>query len=81
MGILPRGAKPDDRFRAPIVETNRLLAQRFAKDPGVVFLDLAAKFLNADGSLPASLFPDRLHPSDAGYQIWADALIQAGIKP
>jgi lysophospholipase L1-like esterase len=81
MGILPRGAKPDDRFRAPIVETNRLLAQRFAKDPGVVFLDLAAKFLTADGSLPASLFPDRLHPSDAGYQIWADALIQAGIKP
>ena len=81
MGILPRGARSDDRFRAPIAETNRLLAQRFAKDPGVVFLDLAAKFLAADGSLPASLFPDRLHPSDAGYRVWADALIQAGIKP
>ncbi|MEI6579666.1 MAG: hypothetical protein WCN92_09420, partial [Eubacteriales bacterium] len=27
------------------------MAQRFAKEPGVVFLDLATKFLAADGSL------------------------------
>jgi lysophospholipase L1-like esterase len=81
MGLFPRGAGSDDWFRAPIAETNRLLAQRFATDPGVVFIDLAGKFLAADGSLPASLFPDLLHPGDAGYQIWADALIQAGIKP
>jgi lysophospholipase L1-like esterase len=81
MGILPRGAKPDNRYRAPIVETNRLLAERFAHAPGVVFLDLAKKYLDADGSLPASLIPGGTHPNDAGYQIWADALIQAGIKP
>jgi len=81
MGILPRGAKPDDRLRAPIAETNRLLAQRFAQERGVVFLDLAAKFLAPDGSLPASLIPGGTHPNDAGYQIWADALIEAGIKP
>ena len=80
MGVLPRGAKPGNPLRAPIAETNRLLAQRFGRERGVVFLDLAAKFLAADGSLPVSLFPDGTHPSDAGYQIWADALTEAGIK-
>jgi lysophospholipase L1-like esterase len=81
MGILPRGAKPGSPMRASIAETNRLLAERFARERDVVFLELAAKFLAPDGTLPASLFPDGTHPSDAGYQIWADALIEAGIKP
>ena len=81
MGILPRGAKPGNPWRAPIAEINRLLAKRFANERGIVFLELAAKFLAADGSLPASLFPDGTHPSEAGYQIWADALIEAGLKP
>jgi lysophospholipase L1-like esterase len=81
MGVLPRGAKPGNPLRAPIAEINRLLAQLFVKERGVVFLELAAKFLSTDGSLPASLFPDGTHPSDAGYQIWADALVEAGIKP
>ena len=81
MGVLPRGGRPDNRFREPIAETNRLLKQRFATERGIVVLELAAKFLTADGSLPASLFPDGTHPSDAGYQIWADALIEAGIRP
>jgi lysophospholipase L1-like esterase len=81
MAVLPRGAKPGNPLRAPIAETNRLLAQRFAEERGIVFIELAAKFLAADGSLPASLFPDGTHPSDAGYQIWGDALHEAGIKP
>jgi lysophospholipase L1-like esterase len=81
MGVFPRGANSGDRFRAPIAEINRLLAQRFGKERGISYLDLSAKFLAADGTLPVSLFPDSLHPSEGGYQIWADALIQAGIKP
>ena len=81
MGIFPRGAKPDDPLRAPIRETNRLLAERFANEAGIAFLDIGQKFLASDGSLPVTLMPDGTHPSDAGYQIWADALRQAGIKP
>jgi lysophospholipase L1-like esterase len=81
MAIFPRGAKPDDRLRAPILETNRLLAKRFAGDTTVTLLDIGAKFLMPDGSLPAAMMPDGTHPSDAGYKIWADALIQAGVKP
>ncbi len=81
MAILPRGAQPSHPLRAPIEKTNRLLAQRFGADPSVIYIDIGAQFLTADGSLPAELMPDGTHPSDAGYRIWADALIKAGVKP
>jgi len=80
LAIFPRGANPSDPLRGPILKTNDLLARRFAGDPWVTFLDLGARFLAPDGSLPSALMPDGTHPSDAGYQIWADALIQAGVK-
>jgi lysophospholipase L1-like esterase len=81
MAILPRGHKPDDPLREPIQNTNRLLARRFGSDPSVTYLDIGALFLAPDSSLPAALMPDGTHPSDTGYQIWADALIKAGVKP
>jgi lysophospholipase L1-like esterase len=81
MAILPRGARPDHRLRAPIEKTNRLLAARFGADPTVTYLDIGGSFLSPDGTLPAALMPDTTHPSDTGYQIWADALVQAGVKP
>ncbi len=81
MAIFPRGKDPNGPLRAPIAETNRLLAQRFRDDPSVTYLAIGAKFLAPDGTLPAALMPDETHPSDAGYRIWADALIQAGVKP
>ncbi len=81
MGIFPRGARPGDPLRAPIQQTNRLLAERFGRDSSVTLLDLGTQYLAPDGSLPAPLFPDGTHPSEAGYQIWGDALIKAGVRP
>jgi lysophospholipase L1-like esterase len=81
MAVFPRGAQPSDPRRAPIQRTNRLLAQRFSGDPSVTYLDIGDQFLAPDGSLPATLMPDGTHPSDAGYRIWANALIKAGVKP
>jgi lysophospholipase L1-like esterase len=81
MAILPRGAQPSHPLREPIAKTNQLLAQRFASDPVVTYLDIGARLLAPDGTLSADIMPDGTHPSDAGYQIWADALIQAGVKP
>jgi len=81
MAILPRGARPDDPLREPIRRTNSLLAARYANDPHVKYLDIGAKLLAPDGTLPATLMPDGTHPSDPGYQIWADALIAAGVRP
>jgi lysophospholipase L1-like esterase len=81
MGVLPRGAGADNPFRAPIQEINRLLARRFSNAPNVMWLDIGTQFLTPDGRIQPALMPDALHPSDAGYQIWADELIKAGIKP
>ena len=81
MAILPRGPQANSPLREPIQKTNQLLAQRFAGDASVTYLDIGAPFLQPDGTLPATMMPDSTHPSDAGYQIWADALVKAGVKP
>jgi hypothetical protein len=41
----------------------------------VAYLDIGAKFLAADGTLPKDVMPDLLHPNEKGYQIWADAIV------
>jgi len=81
MAILPRGAQANDPLREPIRNTNRLLARRFGSDATVSYLDVGAAFLAPDGSIPPAMMPDGTHPSDAGYQIWAGALIKAGVTP
>ena len=81
MAIFPRGALPGHALREPIAKTNELLAQRFAGESAVTYLNIGERFLSADGTLTAAIMPDGTHPSDAGYQIWADALIAAGVKP
>jgi len=40
----------------------------------VHYLDIGAKFLDADGNLPADIMPDKLHPNAKGYEIWAAAI-------
>lgn len=76
MGIFPRGALPThpktgkpSPTRQRIADTNALLA-KLADGKNVFFLDISDKFLDADGVLPKPIFPDALHPSGEGYQIW-----------
>lgn len=72
LGILP---VKDPTKWAKCRETNRILASyRYPKDE-VVFLDLAERFLNADGTLKAELFSDGTHLTADGYQVMADALV------
>lgn len=77
MAILPRGSSPDGLLRNPIAATNQLLAKRFGSDRNTVYLDIGPQFLSTDGHLPVELMPDGTHPSEAGYQIWANALNKA----
>lgn len=77
LGIFPRvtpagSSYRDGAFRAPIQEINSKLA-KFADNKQVFYMDLADKFLSADGTLAAELFADGLHPTLPGYQIWADS--------
>jgi lysophospholipase L1-like esterase len=72
-GILPRNEKADDPLRATAKQVNKTIAKL---DDGkhVIFIDFGSKFLQPDGSISREIMPDFLHPSEKGYQIWADAI-------
>src|SRR5687767_11210233 len=78
LGIFPRGAQADNPFRASIKTINDKLAT-IADNQRVFYMDIGDKFLAADGTLPADIMPDGLHPNAQGYKIWADA-IHARVK-
>jgi beta-glucosidase len=77
LGLLPRGvrgatgdrAEPDPR----IAEVNGLLLRLEVK-PGVVYLDLGDRLMEADGMLAREVFPDFLHLSREGYRRIAEAI-------
>jgi lysophospholipase L1-like esterase len=73
MGVFPRGRKAEDPYRAKITALNALLAA-WAQKADVTFLDVGAKMLAADGSIPPAVMRDACHPTEQGYAIWAAAL-------
>ena len=48
--------------------------QTLTDEQHVFFLDINAKFLDDQGTLPKDLMPDLLHPNEKGYEIWAVAM-------
>jgi lysophospholipase L1-like esterase len=73
LAIFPRGT-PGDPVRDKIAEANRIIA-RLDDQRHVFFLDIGAKFLDAQGVfLPDTFRPDNLHPVAKGYDIWGDAV-------
>lgn len=72
LGIFPRGADASNPAREKIKTVNEALAKL---DDGrrTRYLDIGAAFLDASGNIPKEVMPDALHPSAAGYKIWADA--------
>jgi lysophospholipase L1-like esterase len=73
MAILPREQSPQAPRRLLINATNELLAT-YARSARVTWLDIGAAFLAADGTMLPGLTADFTHPTEKGYQIWADAL-------
>ncbi len=78
LGIFPRAAKSSDPFRGRVLHINQLLAS-FRDNPQVTFLDIGSKFLDSQGDISPDILSDFVHPTDKGYQIWADA-IEAEVK-
>jgi lysophospholipase L1-like esterase len=72
LGIFPRGEKADP-VREQVKAVNTGVAP-LAEGGKIKFLDLGDKFLTPDGTLTRELFPDRLHPDEKGYRIWANAM-------
>jgi lysophospholipase L1-like esterase len=86
LAIFPRGARKDAKgviTEASIADAAKRMAvinaanAELAKlDDGknVRFLDIGAVFLGQDGKIPFTIMPDQLHPTAAGYQLWAEAM-------
>jgi lysophospholipase L1-like esterase len=72
LGVFPRG-RPNDPVRATIAEINRTIA-KLHDGERVHYLDIGAKFLAPDGSIPPDVMSDLLHPGPKGYEIWAQAV-------
>jgi lysophospholipase L1-like esterase len=73
LGIFPRGANKEDKFRQQNEATNAII-KGYADGQKVFFLDVGAKFLEPDGTLSKTIMPDLLHPNEKGYEIWTDAI-------
>lgn len=73
LAIFPRGANENDPMRRKNEAANEIIAE-LADNESVYFMDINAKFLEADGTLSAEIMPDLLHPNAAGYEIWAESI-------
>ena len=71
LGIFPR-ANPGDPIRRIVLDVNPIIA-RLHDGQNVFYLDIGDKFLNA-GALTPDIMADRLHPTQKGYGIWAEAV-------
>lgn len=80
LAIFPRGPRerdgkgPNYEQRMTVLDAvNRQLA---TLDDGtnVRYLDIGPKFRGSDGKIPDAVMADQVHPTIAGYQIWADAM-------
>jgi sialidase-1 len=79
LGILPRGATPDDPYRQRCESVNQLLPT-LADGKHVLFLNVSKSLLEPDQTLSKGIAPDLLHLSPKGYAILATAITEA-LKP
>ena len=73
MAILPREQKNDHPRRILINEINKQL-ESFANEQKITFVDIGSKMLDTDGTFLPGLTFDFCHPTEKGYQIWADEI-------
>ena len=73
MGIFPRGKTSTDPARVKVAAVNKIIS---GLDDGKMtrYIDIGAKFVAEDGSIPQTLMRDGLHPTAKGDQLWADSI-------
>ena len=72
LAIFPRGPELSDQREKNAKASS--LASEIADGKMIHYLDINDKFLTADGFLSMKVMPDYLHPNEAGYKIWAEAI-------
>ncbi len=74
LAVFPRGEKAENNLdRDKLKQVNAIIA-KLHNGKNIHYLDIGDKFLQPDGSITKEIMPDSLHLSEAGYQIWADAI-------
>ena len=73
MAVFPREEKPDHPRREKIAAINQQLAG-LGQMPGVTFLDIGDRLMQADGTISREIMRDFCHPTEKGYQLWGEAL-------
>lgn len=71
MGLLPTGEKPNPG-RDKRMAVNELIS-KFAGG-SVEYIDISAKYLQADGTINKETMHDFLHLTPKGYDIWAESI-------
>jgi beta-glucosidase len=72
LAIFPRSG-PTSKARTDIAQINKLISA-LHDNRNVFFMDIGPKFLAPDGTIPNEIMSDGLHPTNKGYEIWAEAV-------
>jgi len=72
MAIFPRGQYPSPERDKNAAAS--ILASQIADGKTIFYMDINSHFLDLNGTLSSSIFPDFIHPNAAGYLIWAQAM-------
>jgi lysophospholipase L1-like esterase len=72
LAVFPRG-DASNPARGVIAEINETIS-RLDDGESVHYLDIGEAFLDENGDIPTEIMSDGLHPSTAGYRIWAEAV-------
>jgi lysophospholipase L1-like esterase len=73
-GLITEAAIADAAKRVAANDRANALLAKLDDGVNVRFLNTNAVFLGRDGRIPWTIMPDQLHPTAAGYQLWAEAI-------
>jgi lysophospholipase L1-like esterase len=73
LGVFPRSTA-DSPLRPQIAEINSIIS-RLHDGNRVQYLDIGSIFLDQNGNIPTTIMSDGLHPTTAGYELWAQEVI------
>jgi beta-glucosidase len=74
-GNSPRPTKHHAKARPRNDATNALLKDFASKRPEIMWIDFNDKLVDSSGWVPKRIMPDGIHPSDAGYDLWMNAIL------
>ncbi len=73
-GLITEAQIADAAKRMAVIDRANALLAKFDNGADIRFLDIGAQFLGRDGKIPWQIMTDQLHPTAAGYQLWAEAM-------